>query len=291
MTDTLSPPERSLDADGTIIVDLPCRDCGYNLRGLHKDARCPECAAPVAESLAGFLLRFAQPEWLERVALGARIAAGGITAISFTLVALVLTPTLGLGSVMLALIWMGVGLMVDIAGSWLILRVAPGVRSRSLRDVPGRATIMAWLAASVISVAVAAGSSVALTARSLLLRHQLAALFALSVASFAITMFIWHLALLNYLRDLVLRVPAPRAAKFLGLVQAGLIIGTCFAIPAYFVGLLLRSDRIVLLAEVVVFLLLASLFLLYPVALVVASTVIAREACLARSLSLDNVSQ
>jgi uncharacterized repeat protein (TIGR04138 family) len=32
--------------------DLPCVECGYNLRGLASDGRCPECGADVADSIA-----------------------------------------------------------------------------------------------------------------------------------------------------------------------------------------------------------------------------------------------
>jgi hypothetical protein len=34
-----------------IDVDLPCAACGYNLRGLSVAGRCPECGAPVIESV------------------------------------------------------------------------------------------------------------------------------------------------------------------------------------------------------------------------------------------------
>ena len=34
--------------------DVPCSRCGYNLRTLSSTGLCPECAAPVAESLQGW---------------------------------------------------------------------------------------------------------------------------------------------------------------------------------------------------------------------------------------------
>lgn len=34
-------------------IDLPCRQCRYNLRGVRQDANCPECGTPVRETLAG----------------------------------------------------------------------------------------------------------------------------------------------------------------------------------------------------------------------------------------------
>src|SRR5690606_16268158 len=32
--------------------DVPCPDCGYNLRGLRMDGRCPECGRPTIDTFA-----------------------------------------------------------------------------------------------------------------------------------------------------------------------------------------------------------------------------------------------
>jgi hypothetical protein len=37
--------------ESRIAVDLPCAECGYNLRTLATNARCPECNWPVADTL------------------------------------------------------------------------------------------------------------------------------------------------------------------------------------------------------------------------------------------------
>lgn len=47
--------------------DVTCVCCGYNLRGLRLDGRCPECGAPVAQEL-----RFADRHWLQRMAASSR---------------------------------------------------------------------------------------------------------------------------------------------------------------------------------------------------------------------------
>ncbi len=39
-----------LDGDGRITIDLPCACCGYNLRTLRPDGRCPECGGAVSAS-------------------------------------------------------------------------------------------------------------------------------------------------------------------------------------------------------------------------------------------------
>src|SRR5688500_20183649 len=51
--------------EGPIGNDLPCRKCGYNLRGLTPAMRCPECGTAVGYSLQGDLLRFCDPGWVD----------------------------------------------------------------------------------------------------------------------------------------------------------------------------------------------------------------------------------
>lgn len=51
---------------------ISCISCGYDLRGLSSDSRCPECAEPIENSLKPNLLRFADPERLTLIARGAR---------------------------------------------------------------------------------------------------------------------------------------------------------------------------------------------------------------------------
>jgi hypothetical protein len=64
------PTDATLDAEGRIVVDAPCVNCGYNLRMLKADAVCPECSTPVGYSLRGYLLKYASPQWVQRVARG-----------------------------------------------------------------------------------------------------------------------------------------------------------------------------------------------------------------------------
>ncbi len=66
---TAAPPIK-LDAAGRIDEDVSCRKCGYNLRGLLPDGRCPECGAAVGRSLHGDLLRFSDPDWVQKLASG-----------------------------------------------------------------------------------------------------------------------------------------------------------------------------------------------------------------------------
>ena len=46
-----------IDEHGRLKDDFQCRTCGYNLRGLDTDGRCPECTTAVGRSVHGDLTR------------------------------------------------------------------------------------------------------------------------------------------------------------------------------------------------------------------------------------------
>ncbi len=51
-----------------------CARCGYDLRGLRVDQRCPECAAPVRNSMRAQDLQYAAPEFLQALIRGSTLA-------------------------------------------------------------------------------------------------------------------------------------------------------------------------------------------------------------------------
>lgn len=63
---------------GFVGTDRPCRGCSYSLRGLPRDGRCPECGAPVRDSLRGFFLAYADPDYLETIRSGLSWVLAGI---------------------------------------------------------------------------------------------------------------------------------------------------------------------------------------------------------------------
>jgi hypothetical protein len=66
-------------AAGDIGHDVSCTGCGYNLRGLSPDGRCPECNVEVGESLKAVVERLS-PQWTAELARARAFAAGAILA-------------------------------------------------------------------------------------------------------------------------------------------------------------------------------------------------------------------
>ncbi len=75
------PPSVEPARAASLTTDVPCVQCGYNLRGLPEGGRCPECGTPIARSLRGNLLSTADPAWLERVYRGQAVVCAGCLAL------------------------------------------------------------------------------------------------------------------------------------------------------------------------------------------------------------------
>lgn len=71
-------PAGSVASDGTVLVDIPCRKCGYNLRALSATGLCPECGHAIDFSVQGDLLQFSPVDWLKTLSQGARLVVVGI---------------------------------------------------------------------------------------------------------------------------------------------------------------------------------------------------------------------
>ena len=59
-----------MSVDGRLAEDVLCIECGYNLRGLRPDGKCPECGNDVAPSLRGLKLETASLPWLRSIRRG-----------------------------------------------------------------------------------------------------------------------------------------------------------------------------------------------------------------------------
>lgn len=69
--DHSSPPDADQpDINRTIAFDLTCIACNYNLRGMLDSGTCPECGAPVRQSIRTNHLAQASGPWLETIKRG-----------------------------------------------------------------------------------------------------------------------------------------------------------------------------------------------------------------------------
>jgi hypothetical protein len=76
--------DQSVNTARPIARDIPCVSCGYDLRGLYRDGRCPECAHPVSESVEIWRLKdrrkfesltLADAAWIREVSESAILGA------------------------------------------------------------------------------------------------------------------------------------------------------------------------------------------------------------------------
>jgi hypothetical protein len=130
-TDRATP---AVDEAGCLVEDVPCRKCGYNLRGLTVAGCCPECITAVGRSVHGDLLRFCDPGWVEQLASGMRLFViaiiGGIVVGLATAIALgaslVITGSI-VPPVLIAMILLLVPLtIVQLLAYWMITTPDPG---------------------------------------------------------------------------------------------------------------------------------------------------------------------
>ena len=191
-TDPPQAPEACAIAD-----DLPCRRCGYNLRGLAPDGVCPECATPVALSARGDLLRHADPQWVETVLRGLQVTvvAGGFAVALF----FVGRCVLGRGFVH-SLADFCVEL-ATVVGAWLITAPDPVTPADDLLVKARRVARVGLCAGAVGNLLVLFTQHSALPPRLLLPLALLATGVALADA-------VGEFAKLYYLQRLALRIPS-----------------------------------------------------------------------------------
>ena len=114
---TTTMPDGNDAAIVAVGQDVPCFRCGYNVRGLARDGQCPECAAPIDESLRRHAARLAgtplplnesDPRWVRTLAWACGLLfAGGLGRVAtqalsmmpvglprFGVMALYLAPTI-----------------------------------------------------------------------------------------------------------------------------------------------------------------------------------------------------
>ena len=113
-------------AEEAVTEDIPCRKCGYNLRSMHTDGRCPECGTSVWVSLQGTLLRYSDPNWVETIRRGfARMIAGITIVVAAMIVVIILSAIRRFNVVSLVQLVGIAGWLIYMWGIWLITEPDP----------------------------------------------------------------------------------------------------------------------------------------------------------------------
>lgn len=217
-----------IDEHGRLSAEVTCRQCGYNLNGLSPTGMCPECGLEIAMSLQSDRLAFADPQWVDTLAKGAKLLAWW----------LILSIVLGmvLGGVLEAVsandpqvqavaqsAFALVGMIITVAAVWWLTTPEPREweQETSTSRTLARYGYAAALVFSVLALAALAASPVAASVGDFLSGLcSLVGIFALFV----------------YMRRLALRIPDESLAKQTWIVMWGLVITMGIAIVALFVA-------------------------------------------------------
>jgi hypothetical protein len=230
--------ELQLDREGRIAEDLPCRACGYNVRGVAPEALCPECSTPVSRSIRSDLLQFGDPAWVERLARGMRwiiigLLCGFVVQIA---VAVLSTGLVTAGSLvhtagMTAAALFGVGLsVVLVTGVWWLTAPDPA-RAERERPLSARRLTRWCIAAQIAAVPLQVASptgSVGIPGSG---APPGGAFIALAVVGSAlgIVVLVGYAAGFVYLGRLALRIPQPPLARQTRIVRWGYLISQSLA--------------------------------------------------------------
>lgn len=200
MIDLSTTPRGSIMADGTVVLDIPCRKCAYNLRGLNVNGRCPECGAPVGFSVQGDYLQFSSPEWLDTLAKGASLfLLGIIVMIVGAIVVGIGASVAGLGRWPVQIVGMVAAVMLTIAW-WRLTEPDPSGLGED-RYGTARKLIRIGLVASICD------QMLEFTKQAGPYTPSVNLLLGLLDVMFGIMGIVSFFAGLNYLRKLALRVP------------------------------------------------------------------------------------
>lgn len=188
-------------APASVDEDIPCRRCGYNLRGLPIASRCPECGVPLNVSVNGDLLRYSDPEFVGTLHRGVRLMLWGIlVSVIGAILAVVVTATSrsavsSLGVQLLPL----AGSVLNIIGAWLLTTPDPSGIGEDLYGM-ARRLIRIALIADVLNHVISLGNQVPVPPAASIVLQVVTALCGLAGL---IGMF----AQLVYLEKLASRIP------------------------------------------------------------------------------------
>lgn len=220
--------------------DVPCRNCGYNLRGLKRDENCPECGRPVMQSLMGDALVYSSPEYVTNVLRGLSAVIAGYL---LYFVGIVGGISVGIHAGMATggnlPPWIEIGItiffmlasMVMIAGWWLFTSPDPALAPTETRQVARR-----WIrGAAIVQLTL---TIIDFMVQTLALGRTTGPMTTPSVAAYSvlgissgIAGIVLFFSSLSYVAFLARRVPNPqlaeRAMQYRWVLPLIYIVGLC----------------------------------------------------------------
>lgn len=135
-----------------ILFDLMCVQCGFNLRGLQSDGRCPECGVAIGQTLRGETLRFANRRWVTMLRVGIALALATLGLAPGNLVVEIK------GGWEMRVLWIGAEELAGFAAVWCLSAQEPRLTGRERWGSLRRwLRLMALLQLGAILLAMAAG--------------------------------------------------------------------------------------------------------------------------------------
>jgi hypothetical protein len=136
-----------------------CVHCSYPLDGLRPSGACPECGRPVEDSIKGFLLRWASPEYLWELKSGLSLYLNGILVMIVVFMLNIAAEAAAPGDRIIGAVMTGLGLIPSvmmILGFWRYTAPDPGYVGQ---ESPSSARQIARIGL-IVSAAVTAVSTV-----------------------------------------------------------------------------------------------------------------------------------
>jgi len=258
MTATPAIDPQLLDPAGAIGADVPCRRCNYNLRGLSPEGKCPECGVLVDVSIRGDLLRYSDPTWLDRLALGLKYTLWGalVLLVCATLNGVLMSATSLIDESAGAVIGF-LGGLLGIYGAWLLTSPEPG-RMVAERYATDRRVVRICLIIGLARSPATVLGGVAAVPEIV----SMALMTVSAIASLADLVGLY--AKLRYLEKLALRAPEPKLAGNARWLRWGLVIAGGSLIPLGVVGALVPQMLCVIAGPfVAIFVLSIAVMVLY----------------------------
>jgi hypothetical protein len=154
-TNDVVATEPAGDAWQSISTDLPC-ECGYNLRGLLLNGKCPECGTDVIEALRRGSLHDADPRWRQQIRTGLSLLlflhAFWLLPIGYSRL---FSYSQLMGTIFILSVMLGAA-----AGAWMTSQAEPGINIgwfRRTKSAVLRCGIVSWVALTAMALIHPAG--------------------------------------------------------------------------------------------------------------------------------------